>query len=227
MSLASLPTILQRVEAACLRSGRSPQSVVVVGASKRVAADRLEAFATSGLKHFGENYIQEGVAKVAEFESKNIEAHWHFIGALQSNKAREAVQHFELIHSVDRLSLANELDKEARKQDKIQRVLVQVNLAIESTKGGTAAEQLGELLDVIAHKQHLKIEGLMSLPPYSEDLEVMRGFHRQLRTLRDQYAPHFPQLKELSMGMSHDFEVAIEEGATIVRIGTALFGARS
>ncbi len=216
-----LDSVQQRLAAACARAGRDPQSVTLVGASKTVAAPRLAQFFAAGLADFGENYIQEGVAKVEYFREHNLSANWHFIGALQSNKAREAVASFDLIHSLDRLSLAKALDKEARKVDKIQRVLIQVNLGEEDSKAGVAPNDLSALFEKVVRMDNLKVEGLMSLPPNHDDVERMREYHRKLREL-------LPQVlgQTLSMGMSRDFEVAIEEGATIIRVGTLLFGER-
>ncbi len=225
--MQSLELIRAQIEAACARTNRSPAEITLIGASKTVEAARLEPFLEAGLCDFGENYVQEGIAKVRNFREQGLNATWHFIGALQSNKAREAVAHFDSIHSVDRASLAKELDKEARKIGKIQRVLLQVNIGDESSKAGTSPQQLPALLKECAALQNLKIEGLMSLPPYRENPESSRVFHHKLRELRDSLASCHLPLASLSMGMSRDFEVAIEEGATIVRIGTALFGARS
>ena len=220
--MQSLEIIQQRIGAACARAGRDPRSVQLVGASKTVEAARLVPFFDGGLHFFGENYVQEGVAKVTWFDEHNLNAHWHFIGALQSNKAREAVAHFELIHSLDRLSLARALDKEARAIGKVQRALIQVNVGDETSKSGVSAEKLEELYQKASELNNLAIEGLMSLPPYDKEAEKMRAYHRKLREL----SVKFGIGPELSMGMSGDFEVAIEEGATKVRIGTALFGAR-
>ena len=207
---------------ACARAGRDADDVQLVGASKTVEAARLVPYFEAGLFDFGENYIQEGIAKVAHFRERDLDAHWHFIGALQSNKAREAVANFELIHSVDRMSLARALDKEARRIDKVQRVLIQVNVGDEDSKAGVAPGELAGLLEKISQLQNLRVEGLMSLPPYDEDAEKTRPFHAKLRELNEKLGVG-PQL---SMGMSRDYAVAIEEGATKIRIGTALFGAR-
>ena len=220
--MQSLQTIREHINDACARAGRDPQTVQLIGASKTVEAARLEPFFAAGLHNFGENYIQEGIAKVQWFRARDLNAHWHFIGALQSNKAREAVAHFELIHSLDRMSLARELDKEARKIGKVQRVLVQVNVGDEASKGGVDIENLEELCEKVSKMKNLAMEGLMSLPPYDEDAQKMRPFHRKLRELSVKLGIG-PQL---SMGMSRDYAVAIEEGATKIRIGTALFGAR-
>ena len=223
---ALLRDIQNRIEAACARCERQVSGVTLIGASKTVAAARLASFFVEGVKNFGENYIQEGVQKTEFFREKKWSATWHFIGALQSNKAREAVAHFDLIHSVDRLSLARELDKEARKIGKVQRILLQVNLENESSKAGVLPAQLGALCEAVSQLENLQVEGLMSLPPFGENAEDARKYHRALRESRDDLSPRFPFLMALSMGMSNDFETAIEEGATYIRLGTALFGAR-
>ena len=223
----SLRRTQNRIEAACALCGRDVSGVTLLGASKTVDAARLEAFFAGGLRDFGENYVQEGLNKVESFRAKNLGATWHFIGALQSNKAPMAVAHFDLVHSVDRMSLAKELHKEARKIGKVQRVLLQVNLENEDSKAGVSPGELGGLCDAVSTLENLKIEGLMSLPPFEINPEDSRPFHRALRELSESLRPHFPSLQFLSMGMSNDFEVAIEEGATHIRVGTALFGARS
>ena len=222
----SLQLIQSQIEAACARVNRNPDEVMLLGASKTVEAARLEPFFNAGLHNFGENYIQEGVSKIHAMSELELRPTWHLIGALQSNKAREAVA-FDLIHSVDRLSLAKELDKEARRIGKTQRVLVQVNLGEEESKAGVSPEKLSALLIELSPMQNLRVEGLMSLPPFRDNPEESRPFHRQLRELRDQFNTSHSSLNTLSMGMSRDFAVAIEEGATIVRIGTALWGTRS
>jgi pyridoxal phosphate enzyme (YggS family) len=218
--------IIERIESACARCNRSSSEITLVGASKKVEAARLATFINEELDNFGENYIQEGIGKAQYFEEKGLKAHWHFIGALQSNKAREAVRYFELIHSVDRLSLARELDKEASRIGKIQRILIQVNVGGENSKAGVKPVELGVLFAQVQRLGNLKVEGLMSLPPYMENPEESRPFHRKLRELRDSINGPDGELPFLSMGMSNDFEVAIEEGATHIRIGTALFGER-
>lgn len=182
----------------------------------------MAEFLEAGLENCGENYVQEALKKIGELEKYAV--NWHFIGALQSNKAREAVRHFALIHSVDRISLAKELDKEAAKIGKIQPVLLQINLGHENSKAGCAPENAAQLLENCRKLKNLEVQGLMSLPPYFPEKEKMRPFHAQLRLLRDGLDANLPIL---SMGMSNDFEIAIEEGANLVRIGTALFGERS
>ena len=220
--MQSLQQIQRNIVDACARVGRDAESVQLIGASKTVEAPRLEAYLAAGLTHFGENYMQESLGKIDYFREHNLEAHWHFIGALQSNKAREAVAHFELIHSVDRMSLARALDKEARAIGKTQRVLIQVNVGDEDSKAGVAPGELANLYEKISELHNLCVEGLMSLPPYDEDAEKTRPFHAKLRELSEQLGIG----PELSMGMSRDYPIAIEEGATKIRIGTALFGAR-
>lgn len=217
--METLQTLRRRIKSACERANRSPDSVTLIGASKKVEAARLLSFVDEGLRDLGENYIQEGVEKVRFVDERKIRVNWHFIGALQSNKARDAVREFDLIHSVDRASLARELDKEARKIGKIQRVLLQVNVGDEASKAGVSIQNFQSLVDETAKLPNLVVEGLMSLPPFHADAELMRPFHRALRELGAGFSI-------LSMGMSGDFEVAIEEGATHIRVGTALFGSR-
>ena len=222
-----LDAIRAQIAAACQRAGCHPQEITLVGASKTHPAPELEPFFSAGLGNFGENYVQEGLPKIASFRERGLNPTWHLIGALQSNKARDAVAHFNLIHSLDRTSLAKELDKEARRIGKVQSILIQVNVGHEDSKAGIAPEAVSSLLEACAKFPNLRVEGLMSLPPYSDDAEQTRPYHRQLRKLRDQLKTPEQPLPLLSMGMSRDFEIAIEEGATHVRIGTAIFGTRS
>ncbi len=224
-----------RIEQACVRAGRDSQSVTLVGAGKTVPAERLQWFIEAGLTDVGENYVQEAKAKI-EFLSQTMPSHvvrWHGIGRLQSNKAREAVRFFDMIHSVDRLSLAGELDKAARALHKVQEVLLQVNVGAEASKAGCAPFDLFSLAQSCAALPHIVVRGLMCLPPYHDDPEQTRPYFRMLREMRDALCTGpdavfaTEQFGHLSMGMSNNFEVAIEEGATMVRIGTGLFGARS
>lgn len=222
--------IQARISKACARSRREAASVRLLGAAKTVSVARLRQFLKAGLTEVGENYIQEGVEKKVVL-GQNTSLRWHLIGALQSNKAKIAVREFDLIHSVDRTSLAQAIDKTARESGKIQNVLLQVNIGAEVTKAGCAPDELRSLAGFCRNLENLRICGLMCLPPYDEDLEKTRPYFRQLRELRDELraqnllsSAEFEG--ELSMGMSDDFEVAIEEGATIIRLGTALFGRR-
>ena len=218
---------LERIHAgllhACEQSGREPGEITLVGASKTVEAVRLGCYAEAGLRVAGENYVQEAVAKRAALPGSGLK--WHLIGSLQRNKAREAVT-FDLLHGVDRETLARALDAAAREVGKVQPVLVQVNLAGEANKSGCAPADLPALARVIAALPNLRLSGLMCLPPYQSDPEASRPYFQQLRTLRDEMAGEFPDCHELSMGMSNNFEVAITEGATLIRVGTALFGGR-
>lgn len=219
-----LEQIASRIQNSATRAERSASEVLLIGASKTVPAQKLHSFLEAGLLHCGENYVQEGIAKRQQLGESFPKVQWHLIGALQSNKARDAVAHFDFIHGVDRASLVNALDKAARRIQKVQKILLQVNLGAETSKSGCAVEELAALMARCHEKENLELRGLMCLPPFSQDPEETRPFFRKLRQLREEFLPE--NAGELSMGMSHDFEVAIEEGATMVRVGTALFGAR-
>jgi PLP dependent protein len=216
-----IEAVRSRILDACRRSGRSEEDVRLVAVSKTISADVVAEGIEAGLDILGENYIQEAQAKI---EALGNRASWHFIGRLQSNKAKYAVRLFDLIHSVDTLKLAQEIDKRAGSLGKVQPVLIQVNISGESTKGGTATDEAGALIEQVRALKNLDPKGLMTMPPFFDQPDRARPFFSNLREIRDQYAPDLP---ELSMGMSGDFEVAIEEGATMVRVGTAIFGARA
>lgn len=221
-----LRAIQRRIDAACERVGRDPAGVTLVGVSKRQPVDRIRAAHEAGLVVFGENQVQEAVGKSAELP---LGIDWHFIGHLQSNKTKAAARLFNTIHSIDRLKIAQRLDHEAELLGRRLRVFVQVNIGAEETKSGYSPEGLAEELGAVRDLESLEILGLMAIPPWEEDPEASRHWFRELRELRDAVArrsdwPDFPGA--LSMGMSHDFEVAIEEGATHVRVGTAIFGPR-
>ena len=218
-----LEEINARVLTACQRAGRSADSVTLIGAGKTVEAARVLAFARAGLSNVGENYLQEALGKQRTLESENLPLRWHFIGSLQSNKARDAVGKFVLIHSVDRLSLARALQKKLEKRGATQDILLQVNIGEESSKSGCAPDELPQLLQACRELSQLRVLGLTCLPPFDENAENTRPFFQKMRELaRD----NFEKNALLSMGMSNNYEVAIEEGATHIRIGTALFGAR-
>ena len=215
-----------RLEDAARRAGRDTRQVRLVAVSKTVELDRLRQAVAAGQLIFGENYLQEARPKVAALGPA---VSWHFVGHLQSRKATGAVELFELIHSVDRLKLARALDQAAARQGKIQEILVQVDLAGEETKSGAAPEAVAALLKEIATLPHLKVTGLMTMPPWFTDPEAVRPYFKALRELRDrlrQLEVIDSPLAELSMGMSGDYEVAVEEGATLIRVGTAIFGSR-
>jgi pyridoxal phosphate enzyme (YggS family) len=219
----SLSRLQEHIALACSRVGRDPSDVTLVGASKRVSAPILRVFASAGLRVTGENYVQEAVAKRAELTDVPLE--WHLIGALQRNKARQVVE-FALLHGIGSESVARAVDIAARERGKTQRVLLQVNISEESSKSGVAPGEVLALANAVAQLSNVQLCGLMCLPPYSPDVEAARPHFRRLRGLRDELLRSHASCRELSMGMSNDFEVAIEEGATLVRIGTALFGAR-
>jgi hypothetical protein len=222
-----LERIKKRIADAATACGRNPTEVRLVAVSKTMSTDRVDQAIAAGATILGENYIQEAREKVNALYDRPVQ--WHFIGHLQSNKAKYAVRMFDLIHSVDSLKLAKAIDKEARKNDKVQAVLVQVNISREETKSGIEASEAIDLLSQIGKLANIRVSGLMTMPPFFDAPERARPFFRELARLRDRIAAaNIPgvQMNELSMGMTGDFEVAIEEGATLVRIGTAIFGAR-
>jgi pyridoxal phosphate enzyme (YggS family) len=228
-----LAALRSRIAAAARRGGRAPESVGLVGAVKRQSLERVAAAVRAGLRDLGENYVQEALARRAALHERlgaeQIAAlRWHGIGHLQRNKARDAVACFHRLHTLDGLRLAGELERHAARAGRTLPVLVQVNLSREPSKSGVDEEQLPGLLASVAELPHLSAVGLMTMPAPTEDPEQARPVFARLRALRDalREGPGGGRLEELSMGMSHDFEVAVEEGATWVRIGTALFGER-
>jgi len=221
-----LAAVRGKITAAALRAGRDPSAVRLVAVTKTVDLARLEEAVVAGHTLFGENYVQEAQAKIAALGPGLA---WHFIGHLQSNKARAAVELFQLIHSVDRLSLARALDQAAARRGKVQDILLQVNLAGEETKSGAAPGDTENLLREIGKMPNLRVLGLMTMPPWLTDPEAVRPYFRALRELRDRLRAAClvaGDLPELSMGMTGDFETAVAEGATLVRVGTAIFGRR-
>ncbi|MFH1018313.1 MAG: YggS family pyridoxal phosphate-dependent enzyme [Pseudomonadota bacterium] len=225
-------TVQGSVARACKRAGRNPAEVQIVAVSKTVPADGIAEAYRAGVRIFGESYVQEALPKIdalaSEGECSGTE--WHFVGALQSNKARQAVTRFALIHSLDRWSLAKELDKEAKKASRTVRCLIEINVAGEATKSGVSPNELRAFAERISGETGLIVEGVMSFPPLAEDPELTRPYFRKTRECTSELERWgLPRVtgKTLSMGVTSDFEVAIEEGATLVRIGTALFGSRS
>ncbi len=217
----NIGAIHQRIDAAAKRAGRDPSDIKLVAVTKTHPPDVIREAIRAGLMVFGENKVQEAESKIAELGRDGIE--WHLIGHLQSNKARRAVQLFDVIESVDSLDLAERLERICGEEGRDSLpVLIQVDLAGEATKSGVAESDLPRLIDYLHGCKHLSLQGLMILPPYSEDPATTRPYFRRLRETRDRLVPN----GELSMGMSHDFEVAIEEGSTIVRVGSAIFGER-
>ena len=227
MSIAdNLRTIQTRIDAAALKAGRDPATVRLVAVSKTRQAVFVDEAARSGQRLFGENYVQELAAKARE-TTEPVE--WHFIGHLQSNKVRQIAGLVTMIHSVDRLSLAQEIDRQWGKLGRVCDVLIEVNIACEETKCGTRVMEVFDLVRRVAALQHLRLRGLMTMPPFYDDPEGARPYFRELRCIAGQIAAeNIPdvEMKELSMGMSGDFEVAIAEGATLVRVGSAIFGER-
>lgn len=218
--------VRERIERACDRAGRNLEEVILLAASKTQPVDKILEAYRCGVRYFGENRVQEGVEKINKLiDYKDI--HWHLIGGLQTNKAKHAVNYFEIIHSLDREELANEINKRAERIGKVQSCLIEVNFGEES-KYGVDEDRLFQLFEYCQKKDSIKVEGLMAIPPYFEDVKKVIPFFTKLRDLKEQLEKSYNvKLKHLSMGMSHDFEVAIEEGATIVRIGSAIFGERS
>jgi pyridoxal phosphate enzyme (YggS family) len=220
----NLSRIQTRIAQACARAHRDPATVQLLAVSKNHPAAAVAEAVGLGLTLFGENRIQEARAKIPASPGR---ARWHFIGHLQSNKARDAVSLFEMVQGVDSLALAQELQKQAEKQARTLPILLEVNVAGESSKFGWNPGQLLESLAAINALSRLELHGFMTVAPYATDPEKVRPVFRRLRELRDQAAEQLgAPLPVLSMGMSGDLEVAIEEGATLVRVGTALFGER-
>ncbi|MGB4598552.1 MAG: YggS family pyridoxal phosphate-dependent enzyme [Trichlorobacter sp.] len=221
-----LAAVNQRIRGAAERAGRDPDMVRLVAVSKTRPAEDVMAAAAAGQLLFGENYVQELVAKADGVRSP---VQWHFIGHLQSNKVRQLAGIVSMIHSVDRLSLAEEINRQWGRLESCCDILVQVNVAQETTKSGTTADEALALVRRVAQLPHLRVRGLMTMPPFFDAPETARPYFRQLRLLADGIrAAAIPgvEMAELSMGMSGDFEVAIAEGATLVRVGTAIFGER-
>ena len=224
---AHIDTIRGRIRSAVLAAGRRPDTVRLVAVSKTVPAERVREAVAAGITLLGENYIQEAREKVEALHDLGLS--WHFIGHLQSNKAKYAVRLFDMIHSVDSIKLARELDKQAAKNAKMQDILIQVNTGKEASKSGVYEEEALALVREAGRMEHLAVKGLMTLPPYFNAPEKVRPYFQALRELRDRIrdeALNGVAMEELSMGMTGDFEAAIQEGATLVRIGTAIFGER-
>lgn len=222
----NLMRILERMDQAARKVGRDPEGIKLVAVSKTVDIGRIREAIEAGVTSLGENYVQEAREKIQEI-GHSIQ--WHMIGHLQSNKAKYAVALFDYIHSIDGVSLAREIDKRAAQKGKKVKGLVEVNVSGEESKFGVNMDQLMDLMHQVAGLSHISIEGLMTMPPYFDDPERARPYFVRLRELRDQIQEEGIEgirMGELSMGMSGDFEAAIEEGATMIRVGTAIFGER-
>lgn len=225
---AVIEQVRQKIRAAAVRSNRRVEDVTLVAVSKTHPADAVREAIAAGLTDFGENRVQEAEAKIPEVGRDA--ARWHLIGHLQSNKARRAVELFDWIHSVDSVDLARRIDRICDEVDREELpVLVQVDLGHEATKTGVPEKHLREVVDAVRECDRLRLRGLMTLPPFFETAEKARPYFKRLRELRDelhQEGMFGERPGDLSMGMTHDFEIAIEEGATIIRVGTAIFGER-
>ncbi|MEE9614705.1 MAG: YggS family pyridoxal phosphate-dependent enzyme [Thermodesulfobacteriota bacterium] len=220
----NLTKVLNRVQRAARKAGRDPAEVTLVAAAKGVDPKSIRSAISAGARIFGENYVQEAREKIEKIRRKHIK--WHFIGHLQKNKAKYAVELFDVIQTIDSIELAKAL---SRKATKPLDVLVEVNIAREKTKAGVAPKKVSKLIRDMAGLENLRIRGLMAMPPFQENPEMARPYFITLRRIAERInRERIPGvfLNELSMGMSHDFEVAIEEGATMIRVGTAIFGER-
>jgi len=226
----NIARVKQRISDVAARVGRNPNSITLMAVSKVVEPERIHQAYEAGIRVFGENRVQEFADKTSAVQDL-AQAEWHLIGHLQSNKANKASGLFHAIDSVDSVRLAQKLDQAAQQAGKILPILIEVNVGGEDNKSGIApgSRELEELLNSASSLQSLQVQGLMTIPPYTEDPEGARTYFRKLRDLRDQIAARkFPgiRMEVLSMGMSHDFEIAIEEGSTCIRVGTAIFGER-
>jgi len=226
----NIARVKQRISDVAARVGRNPNSITLMAVSKVVEPERIHQAYEAGIRVFGENRVQEFADKTSAVQDL-AQAEWHLIGHLQSNKANKASGLFHAIDSVDSVRLAQKLDQAAQQARKILPILIEVNVGGEDNKSGIApgSQELEELLNSASSLQSLQVQGLMTIPPYTEDPEGARTYFRKLRDLRDQIAARkLPgiRMEVLSMGMSHDFEIAIEEGSTCIRVGTAIFGER-
>ncbi len=223
----NIEKIRENIAEAALRSGRNPSDIRLMAVTKTVDDDRIMEAIGCGVDIIGENYVQEGKRKI---EKMGKTGEWHMIGHLQSNKAKYAVRLFDMIHSVDRMGLAQELDKRSRNAGMKSKILIEINVSGEETKSGVPKNKAVDLVKEIASLENLSIQGLMTMPPWFDDPEDARPYFVALRELRDRIVEEnieSVKMVELSMGMSGDYQVAVEEGATIVRIGTSIFGERT
>jgi PLP dependent protein len=224
----NLQRVHEQIERAAARAGRDSKEITLIGVSKTHPAGSIQQAFNAGLRHFGENRVQEWEGKRGEIAG--LDATWHLIGHLQSNKAAKAANLFHCIDAVDDFALAQRLDRacEGRAADMRLRILLEVHLGVEATKSGVVEAELPKLAEQVVTLPHLELAGLMCIPPFLQNLEEVRPYFAQLRKLRDSLEVRLSKkLPVLSMGMSHDFEAAILEGATEVRVGTAIFGTRS
>jgi len=224
---SNIKKIHDDIRAAAQKSGRDASRVTLIAVSKRKPPEMIQQAIDAGHRDFGENYIQEAMEKIDILGRES--AIWHFIGHLQSNKAKFAVKYFDLIHTVDTLKLAGEINRQAQKIGKIQKILLQVNIARETTKSGAEENDVMNIAKQACQFDNLHVSGLMCMPPFFDDPEDARIYFKRLKQIsKDIETLNLPNtaMTHLSMGMSNDFTVAVEEGATLVRVGTAIFGAR-
>ncbi|MEW6375170.1 MAG: YggS family pyridoxal phosphate-dependent enzyme [Thermodesulfobacteriota bacterium] len=240
----NLLRVMERIEKAAQRVGRDPAEIKLVAVSKTVESARIRDAIEAGVSILGENYVQEAQKKIEEIGRPACTAPasrslaegrrfgegrpvaWHFIGHLQSNKAKYAVHLFDMIHSLDSMHLAEELNRRAEKADRVIKVMIEVNLSKEATKFGADEDKVLNLAKRVLDLRRLSLEGLMTMPPYFDAPEMSRPYYTELRKLKEKMVEEGIPINDLSMGMSNDFEVAIEEGATYIRVGTAIFGPR-
>ena len=240
----NLLRVMERIEKAARKAGRDPNTIKLVAVSKTVEVAQIKEAIEAGVSILGENYVQEAKKKIEEIgrpactepASRSLAegrrfgegrpVSWHFIGHLQSNKAKYAIRLFDMIHSLDSIPLAEELNRKAEQADRVINVMIEVNLSKEATKFGADEEKVLNLAKRIQHLKHLSLEGLMTMPPYFDSPARSGPYYIALRELGERMTQEGIPMKELSMGMSNDFEIAIEEGASYVRVGTAIFGSR-
>jgi hypothetical protein len=230
----NLLRVMERIERAAQKVGRNPAEIKLVAVSKTVEVAKIKEAIEAGVSILGENYVQEAQKKIEEIgrpacterfgEARSVA--WHFIGHLQSNKAKYAVRLFDMIHSLDSISLAEELNRRAEKEGRTMNAMIEVNLSGEATKFGAEEARVFDIARRVLNLSYLSLVGLMTMPSYFDDPELSRPYYIRLRELKEKMIKEGIPLRELSMGMSNDFEIAIEEGATFVRVGTAIFGER-
>jgi PLP dependent protein len=222
----TLDVVKKQITETALACGRDPESITLIGVSKRKRAEMVSEAIEAGCKNLGENYIQEAIDKIETLGKTS--ACWHFIGHLQSNKAKFAVRYFDYIHTVDTVKLAREIDRQAAKIGKVQKILLQINIAREETKSGAGAKEALSLAREFSKFENLSLDGLMCMPPFFSDPEDARIYFKRLGVIQGEIrGSGLKSPAHLSMGMSNDFRVAIEEGSTMVRVGTAIFGDRN
>jgi len=222
----NLRAVKERIEVAAFKAGRDPEKVKLIAVSKVIEIPLIKEAMDAGHRLFGESKVQEATEKIKEL---GRDVQWHMIGHLQRNKVKYIFDLFDMVHSVDNLSLAQEIDKAGKKHERAMDVLIQVNISGEETKFGAEVADARHMIREIASLSYVSVKGLMTIPPFFDDPEDSRPYFKRLRELRDEIGREGIEgisLKELSMGMSNDFEVAVEEGATMVRVGTAIFGPR-